>query len=98
MFGVRRQDAAMFLARHVALSQSADISAQSKYAPKRRPDPYPEDEVHTRAQPWFNRAVSIKVNKHYPTSFRHAVGRNPGFCELLMVDSGLRRNDLYNTP
>jgi hypothetical protein len=32
-FGVRRQDAAFFKVRHFALSQSADISAQSKSKP-----------------------------------------------------------------
>jgi hypothetical protein len=59
MFGVRRQDAAMFLARHVALSQSADISAQSKYAHRRRPGACPEDEGRTRALPWSHEGLAL---------------------------------------
>jgi hypothetical protein len=47
-----------------------------------------EDEARTKAQPWFKRAIGIKVNKHELTSFRQGLSRNPGFQTLIIVDSG----------
>ena len=53
----------------------------------RRPRLYPEDEAHTRAKPWFKRAVGIKATQLKFTSFRQAFGRNPPLSTPENLDS-----------